>query len=253
MTTLDDPITEDDLNAYVDDHLEVGRRIAVEAHLAAHPALAARMMGDLRVRDELRLALAGWPGAPRPRTTEAARRLERSLGTGRLIAFGQRAAAVVALVGAGWLGHASLGTALVAEPATPSFVEDAARAYATTVLRARMSSQPEVAAYDPAELRAETAIVMPALPDDWVVRDVQVFPSRFGPSVDMALDTAEFGRVSLFAVRPGGFAVVTPTMATVGATEAAYFQIGEVAYAVVAGVEADGLDRAARRLFASLH
>jgi anti-sigma factor RsiW len=54
-------------------------------------------------------------------------------------------------------------------------------------------------------------------------------------------------------VRPGGFAVVEPTMATLGATEAAYFQIGEVAYAVVAGVEADGLDRAARRLFDSLH
>jgi anti-sigma factor RsiW len=120
------------------------------------------------------------------------------------------------------------------------------------MLRSVMTSQPEVSDYDPVEIRSATAIVMPELPRDWRVLDVQIYPSKFGPSVEAAVDSKEFGMLSLYAVRPGNFDVVAPTMTPPDQVVAAYFQIGEVAYALVAGVGAHDLDRAAERLADSL-
>ncbi|TKT69858.1 anti-sigma factor [Aquamicrobium sp. LC103] len=257
MSDVLDPVTEQDLDAYVDDQLEPGRRIEVEAWLAARPAEAARVMADLRSRDELRLALA-LPGASgRPATSEAARRLERGLRRGRVFARLQQAAAVAILLGAGWAANEIAGplsvTESVASAPPPAYVEDAMRAHRTSVIRAAMASQPEVPDYDPEEIRAMTAIVMPMLPEEWRVKDVQVFPSRFGPSVELSAETDEFGPVSLFAVRPGTFDVVSPTLVPAGRTSAAFFQIGEVAYAVVAAGDVRELDRAAERLADTLY
>jgi anti-sigma factor RsiW len=50
--------TEAEIQAYVDGELDLPRRIEVEAHLEANPALAAQVMADLRLRDALRLAFA---------------------------------------------------------------------------------------------------------------------------------------------------------------------------------------------------
>lgn len=252
-----DPVIEADLDAYVDDQLDVGRRIEVEAFLAARPEAAARVMADLRTRDELRVALAGAREMPRPATGEAARRLERGLARDRILRTFQRAAAVAAFVAAGWLANEIAGpmsvTKVVASTPPPVYVEDAIRAHGTSVLRASMNSQPEVRDYDPVEIRSATAIVMPNLPGDWDVRDVQIYPSRFGPSVEMAVGTEEFGLVSLFAVRPGTFDVVRPTLAPAGEAWAAYFQIGEVAYALVAAGDPRKLERAAERLSDTLY
>ena len=60
-----DPISDADLNAYVDDQLDMRRRIEVEDHLAHHPHVAAQVMADLRSCDELRLAF------PKPPTCAA--------------------------------------------------------------------------------------------------------------------------------------------------------------------------------------
>ncbi|TIT87222.1 MAG: anti-sigma factor, partial [Mesorhizobium sp.] len=90
-------------------------------------------------------------------------------------------------------------------------------------------------------------------PDDWKIRDVQIYPSRFGPSVEMAVETKDLGLVSLFAIRPGTFDVVKPTVAPSGDISSAYFQIGEVAYAVVGRSDAVDLDRAAEKLARTLY
>ena len=42
-----DPITDDDLIAFVDGQIDPMRRLDVEAHLAAHPGAAAQVMADL--------------------------------------------------------------------------------------------------------------------------------------------------------------------------------------------------------------
>lgn len=262
MTRPVDPVSDDDLQAYVDDQLSVARRIDVEAYLSRQPEAASRVMADLRIRDELRLALADPArsvlAAPsRLATAEAARRLERGLSRQKW--FGRmRAAAVVALlVGAGWLANAQFGhfgvSRVVASDLPPAYVEDAVRAHRTALVRAGMASQHMANRYDAAEIRAATAIIMPALPDDWKVQDVQVFPSAFGPSVEMAVTTEDFGTVSLFAVRPGGFDVVPATTLPSGDFSTAYWQVGEVAYALVADAPSRDLDRAALRLARSLY
>ena len=257
MTAIVDPVTDADLDAYVDDQLDVARRIEVEAHLAARPATAARVMSDLRTRDELRVALARPVGMARPATTEAARRLERGLARGRIFSVLQRAAAAAVLVAAGWLANGMFGpllvTKVVASTQPPAYVEEAVRAHRTTLVRETMHSQTEAPGYNADEIRAATAIVMPSLPDGWRIRDVQVYPSQFGPSVEMALETKDLGLVSLFAIRPGTFDVVKPTVAPAADISSAYFQIGEVAYAVVGQSEAGGLDRAAEKLAKTLY
>jgi anti-sigma factor RsiW len=252
-----DPVTDADLDAYIDDQLDVGRRIEVEAHLSALPDIAARVMSDLRMRDELRLAIASSKGMVRPATSDAARRLEHGLARARIVGTLQHAAAVVVLIAAGWLAHAASGslsvTEVVASTAPPAYVDDAVRAHRTSMLRAAMASQLELPDYDQAEIRSATAIVMPTLPDGWKVKDVQIYPSQFGPSVEMAVETEDFRIVSLFAVRPGTFDVVEPTSVKSDDVVAAYFQIGEVAYALVASADVHHLDQAAERLAATLY
>ncbi len=177
MNALTDPVTDADLDGYVDDQLDVTRRIEVEAYLAARPETAARIMADLRNRDELRLALAATTGAPKVATADAARRLERGLVRGRVFGLLQRAAAVAGFVSAGWLANEAIGpfsvSQVVASTPPPTYVEDAMRAHGTSVLRASMASRPAVRNYDPEEIRSATAIVMPTLPGGWSVTDVQ--------------------------------------------------------------------------------
>lgn len=257
MIEARDPIVDADLDAYVDDQLDPLRRIEVEAYLSARPELAARVMADLRACDELRLAMASAETAPKPATNEAARRLSRGLasrGRGKLL---QRAASIGVLVCAGWLAHAAVGpisvTEVVASTPPPAFVGDALRAHSTTLVRASMVSQPETAAYDEAEIRAATGIVMPDLPDGWKVLDAQIYPSQFGPSVELALESRELGMMSLFAVRPGNFNVVDVTVDSSAENTAAYWQVGEVAYALIGKAESRELDRAADRLAGTLY
>lgn len=253
MTDPRDPVTAADLDAYVDDQLAPVRRIEVEAHLAAHPALAAQAMADLRIRDELRLALAAEPMRGRAETTEAARRLGRALAWDRRMRRFSRIAAALALVGAGWLAHATVRPAPVsASQPYPAYLSDALRAHGVSVLRERMRSQPEVPWYDPAELRSATGIVMPALPDGWVVRDAQVFPSPNGPSLELALEAGPLGAATLFAVRPGGFDVVPATAGPAGEVASAFFQIGDVAYVLVADARGEALRDAAAGLARAL-
>jgi anti-sigma factor RsiW len=253
-----DPILASDLDAYVDDQLDVSRRIEVEAYLSEHPESAAQVMADLRVRGELRLALAGGETHGRHDTREAARRLSQGLSTGRYVVAFQRVAAIAALVTVGWFGNSYLGaftaTEVVASQPPPAFVEEALRAHSTTLLRESMPSQQEVVSYDPADIRSATAIVLPDLPESWDVVDVQVFPSAFGPSVELVVTPEKGERLSLFAVRPGSFNVQHVLNAETQGLSAAYWQIGDVAYALVSESQAaKDLTETARRLSRTLY
>ncbi|MCD1262887.1 Fis family transcriptional regulator [Shinella sumterensis] len=256
--TSNDPILEADLNAYVDDQLAVGRRIEVEAYLSERPAVAAQIMKDLRVRDELRLALADHRTVIRQETREAARQLERSLSRRRILAVFRRAAAIALFVAAGWVAHAVFGpfgaTEVIASMQPPAFVEEAVRAHRTTLLRDTMASQPETETFDRAEIRSATAIVLPDLPKGWTVLDTQVFPSAYGPSVELVLQPEANERLSLFAVRPGSFAVQHVLLFHADNAKAAYWQIGDVAYALVSeSRKADDLTQTARELSRTLY
>ncbi|MXQ14084.1 anti-sigma factor [Microvirga makkahensis] len=248
---MSDPVTEADLLAYVDDQLDPARRIEVEEHLAHDPEAAARVMADLKDRDALRLLHA----APLPRPAEpvlaAASRLERALAWQEFWQRLRRVAAVAALVGFGWFAHGQVGLSVTdsaASPKPPAFVEDALHSHETGLLRARMISQPEVEAYDPAEILTETGIRLPALPDDWQVLDAQVFPSRYGHSIEIVVDAGGLGRVSLFAAQAPVFDVIAPTLASFDTAKAVYWQTGPLAYALTGTGSAIALERAALRL-----
>jgi anti-sigma factor RsiW len=256
--TSNDPVIEADLHAYVDDQLDVGRRIEVEAYLSENPVIAAKVMADLRVRDELRLALAGRPVSMRQETRDAARALENAVNRPRTVDVIRRAAAVVLLVGAGWIAHGWIDPGgigeVVASVPPPQFVEEAMRAHQTAELRKHMPSQIEAGRFDAAEIRAATAIVLPAMPTEWSVRDAQVFPSTYGPSVELEVEPQSGERLSLFAVRPGNFSVQQVLLKQEGQTNAAYWQIGEVAYALISETEnADKLAEQARKLARTLY
>jgi anti-sigma factor RsiW len=257
MIDVIDPVVESDLDAYVDDQLSASRRIEIARYLSHHPEQAARVMSDLQARDELRMALTGIQSKGTPETSEAARRLERGLMRNRLLGSLQRAAAVAVLVALGWLAHAGFGpltiSQVVASTPPPSFVSDAVMAHKTSLVRAGMRSQSDVNPYDPAEIRAATAITMPQLPAEWSVKDAQLFPSAFGPSVEMEITSDNLGKISLFAVRPGTFDVVKPKALRVGASSAAYFQIGDVAYALVSDASPADLEAAASQLSNTLY
>ncbi len=248
---MTDPITEGDLLGYVDDQLDMARRIEVEDHLSRHPEAAARVMADLRTRDALRLA-CGAPVRPVPLSVrEAALRLERALvwrETGLRL---RRIAAVAVLVGAGWLAHAQIGLGITDSAAStkpPAFVEDALHSHRTALLRARMASQPEATDYDPAEIARETGIRLPALPREWRVLDAQIFPSREGHSVEVEIDAGDLGRASLFAAQVPGFDVIAPTLARFEGARTVYWQTGQLAYALTAAGSERAIERAATRL-----
>lgn len=253
-----DAMLEADLNAYVDNQLDLETRLKVEDHLARHPEVAARVMADLAIRTTLKLAMREPEGENvKVRTREAARKLSAGLEGRQSWMAVRRVAAVLVLVSAGWLANNAFSpfgaNAVNASTHPPSFLDRAVQAHKTAELRQSMTSQSVTKTYDPEEIRAATAIVMPDLPSDWRVVDVEVFPSDFGPSVETAMLTEDGKRMSLFAVRPGHFAVDPVQSTTFSDTEAAWWQIGEVAYAVVSSERGTGLPAKAERLKSTLY
>ncbi|MEH3147750.1 MAG: anti-sigma factor [Methylobacterium frigidaeris] len=250
-----DPVTEADLNAYIDGQLDLGRRIDVEGHLADNPEIAARVMADLRSRDALSVAFAS---APRPvpapeRVGAAARRLDRSLAWRRIGARFQRAAVIAMLVGTGWLMHAETGSfgvpGLEAAPHSPAFVEDAIQARQTALMRSRMTSQRPTTAYDRKEVETATGITLPDLPQDWQVHDLQVFPSRSGAGVEVAINAGSLGEVALFATRTRDSGAIAPETTRSADAVTIYWKDGHAAYAL-SGANEPALGRAAAQLAA---
>lgn len=247
-------ILDTDLDAYIDNQLDAAGRLRVETWLAKNPDAAARVMADLGLRTTLKLAMTSDVVSGRPETREAARRLSSGLANARMWNALQKVAAVGLLVSVGWFAHSSIGPRPVnASVHPPAFVEQAIRAHQTSIVRAGMPSQPEVKTYDRDDIRAATAIAMPELPKGWKVIDVQVFPSDFGPSVETSARTDDGVVVSLFAGRPGTFAVEAVRDVNLADAEAAWWQIGEVAYAVVSSTPGTGLSDEAELLKKSLY
>ena len=255
MTAVD-PISDLELNAYVDDQLDMSRRIEVEEWLAQNPDIAARVMADLRSRDALRMVLAIPQPPPKARILDAAHRLERELRWARLAHQLRRGVVAAAFVAAGWFVHAQIGPLSVADSEAslppPAYVEDAVRSHRTTLLRARMYSQPEVPDYDPEDIRLATQIIMPTLPRGWRVLDVQIYPSREGPSVEMMVQTRDLHTLSLFSVRTSRPDMISPTVAQIDTDRVAYWHTGHLAYALTGRMQGRDLESVARELAESM-
>lgn len=197
-------ITDADLHAYVHDALEPGRRREVEGLLACNPDLAARVMTQMHLR-----------GRERPRrrrgfaVTSLALGLAACLGTG-----------------AGWAAaeYRDLdGWREIDGGAPPEYVEEAAESRQAADLRERMASQAETAELDVGEIRDRLGVELPAAPEGWRVRNVQVFPTDDGPGVNLVLETGDQRRLQLFAVAAGA-AARRPELARKGDETVAFWQ-----------------------------
>lgn len=251
-------IGEAEIHAYVDQQLSPERRIAVEAYLSSQPELAAQVMADLRVRDELRMVMGGVASTDSQETRNAARALQQALMRRGRVALLRRAAAVVAFVSVGWVAHSVINpfaaTPVVASVPTPTFVREAMQAHEAMLLREKMQPAAAQATFAAADVRAATGIVLPEFPPNWTLVDSQIFPSTFGPSAEIALKPRTGPELTLYAARTESFSVQRVTLAHSGKAVAAYWQIGEVAYALVSqGGNSDELTDAANRLAKTLY
>lgn len=251
MTPQREPPSELDLHAYVDDQLDMARRVELEDQLSHHPELAARVMADLRTRDALRFALAVVEPAPAA-SLAAARQLGRSLARARFLRRFRGVGVAAALVALGWLANDQVGPLAITEGEAasrpPAFVEDALRSHHTALLRARLPSQPEAPDFHPEEILAATRIAVPRLPEGWRVLDAQLFPSREGPSIVLAIEVEGLGAVSLVGVRVQPTTPVELASAPVGAEAVAYWQADGMAFVLTGEAGPRRLERAARDL-----
>ena len=130
-------IGEDELQAFIDDRLDGERRAAVEAHLAANPALAPRIAAERRQREELRAALQAKFDEPVPARLRIAN-LAAAQRAPRARPWTNIAAAVaIFAVGAtaGWFANGiAPAPVTVASPATAGVAQGATAAYRTFVV-----------------------------------------------------------------------------------------------------------------------
>jgi anti-sigma factor RsiW len=123
------PILEDDLQAYVDDELDAGRRAEVEAYFGSRPDVARRVAELIAQRVELREAFGPIAHEPVPAELSVAR-LVSDRKVSAFPRWGSMAAAVAMLIvgaGAGWYGRGQfeprpVGVVALAQEASASFV-----------------------------------------------------------------------------------------------------------------------------------
>ncbi len=230
--------TEFDIHAYIDGELDVADRFAVEAHLAEHPERAARVMSELCARTGLRLLTRG-AAAPCPRLIAQSEALARRRPT-RL----WRSA-----IPAGALSIAVACTGLwfwTARP--PAYVDAALASHRIALMRANMASQLETPELNVREILANTRIRLPALPADWRITDVQLFPGNGEPALLIAARTGTGERLTLFAIRKRSGAPDVPDTVQEDGHSVAYWRNGEMSYALVGEEDPRRLDRVAEGL-----
>lgn len=237
---MSEPVTEVDLQAYIDGQLDMPSRIEVESWLQHRPETAAEVMEGLRWRDEVRQFVQE-EGPAAPATVGLARQLTRQLGRRRLALRTRRWVAAAVLIGAGWLAHAELGL-LVDEVAAahpvPAVAEAAANALA--VMRLKFTAGQVVDTQPVPAVTGETGDLLPVPRLEGGLRRVggDLVPWNGGTAVVELYRTAAGDLVSLFAAEADSFAVTSPQVAAVAGGAAAYWQAGPFAYAITGALPA---------------
>ena len=228
-----------EIDAYVDDQLDLPRRFVVETHLSRHPDQAAQVMADLSTRSALRL-MTPTPAAPSAALTQSAAQLAampaRPLWRRPLPIVGAMAAA------------ASLALLVLRPSGPPDYVDYAVNSHRIAMMRASMVSQVETPKYDAREIASNTRIAMPHLPADWRVTDVQLFPTERGPALVVAVRTDAGRNFSLFALRDRSRAPERPDAVQEGAESVAYWRRGDMSYALTGSGEPRAMDATAEAL-----
>lgn len=156
-----------------------------------------------------------------------------------------RAAGLVFAVAAGWLAHDAIGPAAGPAQAAPTFIEEAVTSHKTTLMRAAMHSQSGSQKLDAGEIRRVTGLTVPQIPTAWLVSDVQIYPSDFGPIVQVAARTEAGETVSIVAMHADTPAGRQPMMRDHGGERVAFWEEAGQAYGVVGSLSPARLMRVA--------
>ena len=200
------PVGDDDLQAWVDRRLPPGRRDAVEAYLAAHPDVAARLNRYVVQHTGLATALQPKFEEPMPARLRIDTLLARRRG--RMTGYLAKAASFMLVAGlgavAGWAAHGwtSQGTQLGTATA------NAVAAYETFTVEARHPV--EVRADEGAHLmqwisnRLERPITPPDLsPLGWRLMGGRILPTAHAPAAQLMYDDDRGTRLTVY-VQPMG-------------------------------------------------
>jgi predicted O-methyltransferase YrrM len=167
----------------------------------------------------------------KPRLSDNVVQLPRRSPTAKTSSSWQRSAAVVALIGTGWMAHYAVDQ--VAPPAqAESFVDEASASYAISVSGQRIRSQVARDGLDRQEIGTATGLSLPQIPRGWKIADVQMFPSDAGMSVALVLQTERAETVALFIKRAETAAEELPLLAQRDLRPVAYWENGPFAYAL---------------------
>lgn len=153
----------------------------------------------------------------------------------------RHAATLAVAAGAGWLAHGVVAPPTAPTATAPGFVDEVLTSHRTSLIRAAMKSQPEIRQLDPVEIHAATGILVPRLPASLRLADVQIYPSDWGPIVQIAAATDRGEPVSIVAMRVDTPAGAKPILETRRSQRIAYWEEKGQAYGIVGAIPAKRL------------
>ncbi|WP_232307510.1 hypothetical protein [Sphingobium chungbukense] len=142
-----------------------------------------------------------------------------------------RAAGIAALIATGWIARGEMGEFPQSAEAS-TFLDEAAASHRTGLLRQSMASQVESATLNPGEIRRSTGITLPPLPARWRIDDVQLYPTSGSPALAVSITTPDGEQLSFFADRAETPAESRPLLARRADDVIAYWEAGDMAYAL---------------------
>ncbi len=259
MTKLD-PITDNDLLAYVDDRLEAPRRAEVAAWLAEHPERAAEVQQWLQ-QNEAIAALFGGPAEPVPARLDprriAARRSERMAAWPRYAA----AAVIVLAVGAG-IGWAGRDWLEPPETAAETLIASAVGAHRLYVQENRHAV--EVGAGEQQHLftwlsnRIERPIATPDLvAEGFELVGGRLLPGSYedadaGPAAQLMYQNASAQRVTVYITAAAPGTEKAYQFESRDAVEAFYWSDDRITCTVVGDLPAEEMKAVARKVYQQL-
>jgi len=209
----------------LDDAARPGERLVARRWRRRWPHIDFRLMKD------------GTKGTLVGRARDTRQPVANDNDDGRLWRHMGRAAAVAALVATGWIARGELGE--FPQPAqASSFLDEAAASRRAGLLRQAMASKVASASLDRDEVARSAGLSLPTLPAGWRVTDVQLVPSSGSPAVAMSVTTPDGDHLSLFADRAETPAEATPMMARRAGEIIAYWERGDMAYALTGAGDA---------------